>query len=199
MTNQHVLIVEDSQGLAEMYQEWIGDEYTVTVAPDGETATEVFDETVDVVLLDRRLPGRSGDDVLHALRERSDCPIAMVTAVDPDFDILELGIDDYIIKPIDREELVSTVQRLISRSEYVDQLREYFALVSKRTVIAEHKTYAELDREEYRELEREIDELEQQLADSLARLEPQDFDVLFREIGADNSGSGSSTSEPPAH
>jgi DNA-binding response OmpR family regulator len=197
MTTHNVLIVEDSEGLARMYEEWIGEGYDVTVAPDGESAVELFDETIDVVLLDRRLPGQSGDDVLTYLRERSDCPIAMVTAVNPDFDILELGLDDYIIKPLDREELVGTVERLITRSRYVDQLREYFALVSKRTVIAEHKTYAELDRAEYRELETEIDDLEQELADHLAQLEPQDFDALFKEIGA--SETGQSPPEPPVN
>jgi DNA-binding response OmpR family regulator len=197
MTTHSVLIVEDSEGLARMYEEWIGDDYEVTIAPDGETAMELFDETIDVVLLDRRLPGQSGDDVLSYLRDRSDCPIAMVTAVNPDFDILERGIDDYIIKPLDREELIGTVERLITRDRYVDQVREYFALVSKRTVIAEHKTYAELDRDEYRELEQQIDDLEQQLADQLAQLEPEDFDALFKKIGPHDAGQP--PSEPPVN
>jgi len=60
----------------------------------------VIDETVDVVLLDRMMPGMSGQEVLAAIRERGlDCRVAMVTAVDADFDVIEMGFDEYLGKP----------------------------------------------------------------------------------------------------
>jgi len=90
-TRAHVLIVEDRPEIARLYESWLSDDYTVTVAHDGDEAVETFDDSIDVVILDRRLPGRPGDEVLAAIREESDCTVAMATAVEPDFDILELG------------------------------------------------------------------------------------------------------------
>lgn len=80
-----VLVVDDEEDLANLYSQWLSDDYAVRTAYNGEQALERLDETVDVVLLDRRMPGLSGDDALNRIREREyDCRVAMVTAVDPD-------------------------------------------------------------------------------------------------------------------
>lgn len=92
-----VLIVEDEQPLADLYAAWLTETYSIRTAYDGEQALDQLDEQVAVVLLDRRMPQLSGDDVLERIRERNyDCHVAMVSGVHPDFDIIEMGFDDYL-------------------------------------------------------------------------------------------------------
>ena len=100
-----VLVVDDEEEVAEVFSLWLRDVYETRVATGGEAALEAVDG-VDLVLLDRRMPDLSGDETLARMRERGyDGPVAMVTAVDPDFDIVEMAFDDYLVKPISKEEL----------------------------------------------------------------------------------------------
>jgi DNA-binding response OmpR family regulator len=186
-TRAHVLIVEDRPEIARLYESWLSDDYEVTVSYDGDEAVTAFDDTVDVVVLDRRLPGRPGDEVLAAIREGSDCNVAMATAVEPDFDILEMGFDEYVVKPLTRGELIGTVERLLARDAYADSLQEYFSLVSKRSVLEEHKSRAELDDERYQEFTEQIDDLEANLEHCVDRFEHRDFEALFRSLSAGES------------
>ena len=115
-----VLVVEDEPDLADLYAAWLGDEYRVRTAYGGREALDELDEAdeVDAILLDRRMPGLSGDEVLTAVRDRGiDCRVAMVTAVEPDFDILEMGFDDYLVKPVSKDDLLGVVETMRSRSE----------------------------------------------------------------------------------
>lgn len=75
-------------------------------ASSGEKALELLDCAVDVVLLDRNMPGLSGDEVLREISRRGyECRVAMVTAVTPQSDIFDVEIEDYLVKPIHRDEL----------------------------------------------------------------------------------------------
>lgn len=162
MTQEHptILIVEDEQELADLFAAWLDAEYDCRVAYDGESALEAVDESVDAMLLDRRMPGLSGDEVLEQLRAQGlDCPIGMVTAVEPTFDIVEMGFDDYIVKPVGAEELQSFVNNLLSLSGYDQNIRRFFQLSSKRSVLESTKNEQELaESEEYQTL---VSELEQ--------------------------------------
>jgi DNA-binding response OmpR family regulator len=90
----------------------------------------------------------------------------MVTAVNPDFDIVELGIDDYVVKPVGRENLHETVDRLLALDAYDERQRELSSLKVKRNVLELEKSNAELaDSDEFARLERRIAELEAELAD----------------------------------
>jgi DNA-binding response OmpR family regulator len=140
-----VLVVEDDAELAGLYASWAPGEWSVETVTTGEDAVPAVDESTDVVVLDRRLPGCSGDEVLDRLRERGyDCQVVIVTAVDPDFDIVEMGFDDYLVKPVDRETFERTLERLLARSAYDAELREYYAAVSKLAVLEGHKSSEEL-------------------------------------------------------
>ncbi|WP_255193181.1 HalX domain-containing protein [Natronobeatus ordinarius] len=142
--NPHVLIVEDEPDLAALYTTWLEDSCTVETALDGREALESIDESVDVVLLDRRMPDRSGETVLDTIRENGlDCHVAMVTAVEPDFDIVELGFDAYLVKPVSKAELRTAIDRLLLRSTYDEQLQEYFSLASKKALLDGQKTAPE--------------------------------------------------------
>jgi len=168
--------------VTDVYAAHLKDEYDVRTAYDGSEAVEKLDEEIDAVLLDRRMPGMSGDEVLEHIREEGyDCRVAMVTAVDPDFDILDMGFDDYVVKPVSRDDLYETVDRLLTYSSYDDTFQRYFSLVSKRAALQTSKSQSALEtNEEYQALTDRINELEAELDDAVMDLEEGEFGALFR-------------------
>ena len=183
-----VLVVEDEPDLADLYAAWLGDEYRVRTAYGGREALDQLDE-VDAILLDRRMPGLSGDEVLTAVRERGiDCRVAMVTAVEPDFDILEMGFDDYLVKPVTSETLRETVEGLLRRGEYDSEVQELFSLTSKKAMLESEKSASDLaDNEEYQRLTGRIDELRERADESrdAVATDDEDYEKLFQDFDAD--------------
>jgi len=171
-----VLIVEDESDVAETYRLWLEDEYEVRIAHSGDEGIEQLDDAVDVVLLDRMMPGLSGDEVLEYIRtEELGCRVAMVTAVEPDFDILEMGFDTYLSKPVKGHELEETVANLLERSTYDSLLQEYYALVEKQATLQASKNRAELEaNEEFEELTGRISDLRDELSETLGGIEDDD-------------------------
>lgn len=163
-----VLIVEDETDLAEMYDEYLP-EYDTSIAYGGEQALDSLSEEYEIILLDRRMPVVSGNEVLAEIEEQKlDCRVAMVTAVNPDFDIIDLRIDDYIVKPVTRGELRETVDRLLKLEEYNERMQQLTSKKLKRNVLQVEKTRAELSESaEFEQLQAEIVALEAEL-DSLA-------------------------------
>ncbi|PAU84733.1 DNA-binding protein [Halorubrum salipaludis] len=187
-----VLVVEDEPDLADLYAAWLGDEYRVRTAYGGQEALDELDEAddgVDAILLDRRMPGLSGDEVLAAVRERGiDCRVAMVTAVEPDFDILKMGFDDYLVKPVTSDTLRDTVEGLLRRGEYDTEMQELFSLTSKKAMLETEKSATELaDHEEYQRLTDRIAELRSRADQSLEAVteDDDDFEKLFQEFDTD--------------
>jgi two-component system response regulator AdeR len=186
-----VLVVEDEPDVAETYKLWLRDDHDVRVAHDGERALELVDDDVDVVLLDRMMPGLSGDEVLTEMRERElDVQVAMVTAVDPDFDIIEMGFDDYVTKPPTREGLHETVSELLAREAHADGVREYHALLSKRAALEDEKSPADLEAsDDFERLESDIDEMETKLeAGSDRLLDDAAFVSELRDLTGEGNG-----------
>lgn len=182
--NPTVLIVEDEPDLAELYAIWLDEHCRVETAYDGTEALDSIDEETDIVLLDRRMPGLSGDMVLDTIRERGlDCRVAMVTAVEPDFDIISMGFDDYVVKPVSKEELLTVIESLKLRSAYDDQLQELFSLAAKKAVLDKQKTDAELRaNQEYASLEDRLAVLRVRVEDTLSELLERDE---HRRLGQD--------------
>jgi DNA-binding response OmpR family regulator len=181
-----VLVVEDEPDLADLYAAWLEGSYRVRTAYGGREALEALDDSVSAVLLDRRMPDLSGDEVLEAVRDRGiDCRVAMVTAVEPDFDIIAMGFDDYLVKPVSREELERTVETLLLRNEYDEGIRELFSLASKKALLESEKGPAALeDNDEYRELDAKLDGLRGDLDEKLEEIESEgDLDGVYRDIG----------------
>lgn len=180
-----ILIIEDEPQVARLYEGYLPDEYTIRTAHTGAAGLEAAGPEVDAVLLDRRLPDMRGQDVLAKLRDRGlDCPVAMVTAVEPDLDIIEMGFDLYIVKPVSESELHDALERLWTRSEYDATLRRAASLVSKRAVLeTQHDADTLADSDEYAELLQQIEELEQELDDMAGSFSPHDYRLLFRDIG----------------
>ncbi|MGM0606209.1 MAG: HalX domain-containing protein [Halobacteriota archaeon] len=178
-----VLIVEDEPDLADLYAAWLSSDYRVKTAYGGREALDAIDDDLSVVLLDRRMPGLSGDEVLVALRERGiDCRVAMVTAVEPDFDIISMGFDDYLVKPVTKDALKETVSELIFRDSYDEGVQELFSLASKKALLEAEKSRSVLEsNEEYLELNDRLSELRAELDESIDQLTAHDDYVnMFR-------------------
>jgi DNA-binding response OmpR family regulator len=135
MTDATVLVVEDERGLADMYATWLAEAgYETQVAYDGPDAMEALSPELDIALLDRRLPRMTGDDILDEIRDRNyHCEVAMVTAVDPDVDIVGMRYDEYITKPIKREQITETVERLADSHADEKEDRILSALGNRKT------------------------------------------------------------------
>ena len=189
-----VLVVEDERALIELYVRWLENDYEVLTATGGEEALEQFRDDIDVALLDRLMPGMSGDEVLEHLREEvPDCKVAMVTAVEPDFDVISMGFDDYLTKPVEREELVETVEGLLSRTAFDEIEQELYALSSKQAALRSSKPKEELEEsEEFSELQERIDELRGDLDAAMPDMEDDDFVAMVRDIedGEDDAERG---------
>lgn len=179
-TGETVLIVEDERELADLYADYLRKDYDVRVAYTGEEAMEKLGDEVSAVLLDRRMPVVSGNKILAELRERDiDCRVAMVTAVDPDFDIIGLQIDDYLVKPVSREDIGETVERLLTIDEYNEQVRKLSSKRLKRNVLEVERTRAELENsEEFERLTDEIEQLESQIETLAEELDVDSLDAI---------------------
>ncbi|MFB6093441.1 MAG: response regulator [Halanaeroarchaeum sp.] len=177
-----VLVVDDEENITALFEAWLQADYEVMTANAGDRGLELLDDDVDVALLDRRMPTLSGDDLLERIREGEyDVRVAMVTAIDPDFDVLEMGFDDYLTKPVSREDLESTVETLLERRRYDEEVRRYYSLAAKRAALEASKPASELaESEEYQDLLAELDAVEDELDNSLAAEE--DFVSAFQSL-----------------
>lgn len=152
-----VLIVDDDEELANLYTTFLESKYDVVTATGGEQALEKVDDSIDVVLLDRQMPELSGDEVLARLAERGiDIQVAMLTAVEPERDIVDLPFDEYKTKPVTRDELLVLVQVLIERAAYDKHSQEFFSLAVKKATL---EAVNEHGSEEYEEVVEQLNEL----------------------------------------
>ncbi|WP_135661868.1 response regulator [Halorhabdus rudnickae] len=131
------LVVDDEREVADAYALRLRGLCEVETAYDGQAALEAArSRDIDIVLLDRHMPGMSGDDVLAELAEMDFAGrVIMVTAIDPDFDILDMPFDDYLCKPVDREDVQTVVTQQCTILGYAT-LGEYFSVEAKRQIIA---------------------------------------------------------------
>jgi DNA-binding response OmpR family regulator len=171
-----VAVVDDEPRIRSLYATWLEERYEVVTAEGGETALEEIEGSVDAVLLDRRMPDLTGDEVLARLRDRGyDGWVVMVTAVDPDLDVAEMTFDDYIVKPVDKETLLEAVQVLVARSEYDENVRQYFQVLAKLGALEAALSEDELEgSDEYAHLLDERRQLKEQVTDTSAWFEMKD-------------------------
>jgi len=182
-----VLVVDDEVAVADTYALRLETEYEIRVAYGGDEALETVDEEVEAILLDHRMPGLSGDEVLETLRDRGDDGVVvMTTAVDPDLNILEMEFDDYLCKPVDRETIMQTLEQHLGPPGNTDErLDEFFQVVSKLSVLKEEKTQTELEAsEDFERLQRRADRLKGDLRERV-----DEFDELVETHRAISRGS----------
>jgi PAS domain S-box-containing protein len=179
-----ILVVEDDHNLTDLYAEWLADRYVVEVAFSGEEALEVFDATVDIVLLDRMMPGLSGGEVLTRLRQRdSNCQVVIVSAVTPGFDIVKMGFDAYLEKPVEPDDLEDVISRMLTRAEYNEDLQELFSLIERQSTLEAVLDANTLETNpKYQALTDQIAELEDEVERYLHNLPDRDFRVAIERL-----------------
>lgn len=121
MEKQRILIVDDDTNISELISLYLTKEcYETRTVENGEEALKVFSSfQPDLILLDLMLPGMDGYQVCREIRRDSQVPIIMLSAKGEVFDKvlgLELGADDYIVKPFDSKELVARVKAVLRRT-----------------------------------------------------------------------------------
>ena len=126
MANEKILVVDDDKNICELLRLYLVKEgYSVTMAHDGEAALTDFDKLhPDLVLLDVMMPVMDGWEVCRKIRAKDNTPIIMLTAkgeIEDRIIGLELGADDYLIKPFSPRELVARVRALFRRAHQADE------------------------------------------------------------------------------
>ncbi len=209
-----VLVVDDESMVAQMYRDWLEDAgFQVEVANGGEEALRKIDEKIDVVILDRRMPLLSGDEVLEAIRSQDvkkldpekfegrdpyhiteeyedkevkdislettkkldpvivdnlrnqelDPQVCMLTAVDPDFDIIDMEFDHYVVKNVDRNHLVELVGKLAALGELQSRVQTYQTTRWKKILLGRSLPQPKLEKDEgYQELEDQLRRIEEE-------------------------------------
>lgn len=131
-----ILVVDDDLNICELLKLYLENEgYMVFTANDGQEAIDTFqNKTPDLVLLDIMLPKKDGWQVCREIRKISSAPIIMLTAKGETFDKvlgLELGADDYVVKPFDAKEVMARVKAVLRRTNGESENTEN----EKKTVI----------------------------------------------------------------
>ncbi len=177
MSEDVILVVEDEPELADLYSGWLEQRYAVRTAHDGEEALETFDEQVEVVLLDRQLPGMDGGAVLPLLRDRKpEVQVAMVTGAEPETDVVDMGFDAYVTKPIREDDIIEVVDHLLHRRVYDDNVRELFAAISKQIALEHEHDREDLHEDpQYQYLLSKIETLREETADLAEQFDDEEF------------------------
>lgn len=120
-----ILIVDDDENICELITLYLEKEgFNVVCANDGLEALELYkEEQPDLIILDIMLPGIDGKEVCKRIKKKDDIPILMLSAKAETFDkvlCLELGADDYVVKPFEAKELIARVKAIIRRTKGKD-------------------------------------------------------------------------------
>jgi DNA-binding response OmpR family regulator len=144
-----ILVVDDDRALADLFCWWLDEKWHCEAVYSGEAALSAVGEDTDLVLLDRQMPGHSGEEVLEGLRERGlSVRVMMVSGVPPGPDLATLPVDDYVRKPPGRSDLESKVERLLLRRTYCRSVQRYLTCVAKLEVIEESASSTDLAEDE---------------------------------------------------
>ena len=128
-TAPHVLVIDDDPSIRDLVVEYLGsNDMRVSACASGREMFELFDrESIDLVLLDLKLPGEDGMELARRLRERATVPIILLTGRSEEADRvmgLELGADDYVTKPFSPRELLARVRAVLRRYQVQATLPE---------------------------------------------------------------------------
>lgn len=178
-----ILVVDDNDGCRELYSLWLSGDHEVVTAETGAEALDRIDREIDLVLLDRNMPGPGGHEVARQLRQEAyDCRIVMVSSERPDFDLESSPLDEYLQKPADREDIVGLVDTCRAQIEYQIALEDYYA---SSATLAEVEAQIHPDHLDgcgvYEELREQVDRKRTAVEDALARSELQ-WETVFSAI-----------------
>lgn len=182
-----VLVVDDDPEFTDLYQHMLSSDCHVTSANSAEEALSCNLDTFDVILLDRKMPDASGDEILERLRRQGvTCPVAMVTATEPDLDIVDLPFDEYIQKPVGVDDLRASVRRLAYRGSLEVRNRQFSQLVAKKASLDSSDCATE-DAPEYEALIQRIESLQGELGKTMAEVATETVSAPHASIQAEES------------
>lgn len=179
-----VLVTDDDPGCRDLYRYWLADRHEVREARHGFEALDRLDGSVDVVLLDRDMPGPSGSEVARRIAASEFDPhVAMVSSAPIDLDLVETPINDYVRKPVDEADLRAVLAEYRSREAYETALEEFFSLTARIAALEADRSAAELDgNERYERLQWLVDEKRVEVDQALQRGDPN-WTTAFRTFG----------------
>src|SRR6266853_225201 len=130
----HILVIDDDPSIRQMVADYLGDhDMHVTAMESGSRVDEVLNcRDVDLLLLDLKLPGIDGMQIAQSIRGRSDLPIIMLTGRKEEADRvmgLELGADDYLVKPFSPRELLARIRALLRRTRKQETMADALARI----------------------------------------------------------------------
>ena len=180
-SNKVVLVVEDEEALRNLYASWLEDEgYQTRLASDGSVALKKWNDKIDVALVDRRMPDMSGDDLVDQIREKGyHTPISMVTAVQPQMDLIELQFDRYITKPTERLHFLEVVEDLLKVSEVRSVVRDYVRTgITVHEIQQQHRDSVLETHAEFQELNDKLKKLHKQVTENIDNLTKYEEQML---------------------
>jgi DNA-binding response OmpR family regulator len=135
-----------------------------------------------VVLLDRRMPGMSGDEVLEHIKDwELECRVVMVTAVDPDENIIEMGFDDYLSKPVSKSKVIDTIDQLVLFDRYEELLTEYHSL-TKAYATLKSNLEGQPDTEALKDIKTDREQVRKELEDTIHSFTDDVITDIFADI-----------------
>lgn len=124
----HILLIDDDTELTDLLKEVLTFEnFTVSMAQNGEAGLEAMNESIDLILLDVMMPKLNGIETLKRLRENWQVPVLMLTAKGEEIDRvigLELGADDYLPKPFSERELLARIRAILRRAQSTKEKKD---------------------------------------------------------------------------
>lgn len=127
--DKQILVVEDEYDIGDIIEHYLKREgMRVIRAMNGKQAIEIHTaQTIDLILLDIKLPELNGWEVLSKIRQKAQTPVIMLTALDQDIDkvmALRIGADDFVVKPFNPNEVVARVQAVLRRTHQNNQISQ---------------------------------------------------------------------------
>jgi DNA-binding HxlR family transcriptional regulator/response regulator of citrate/malate metabolism len=162
---KEILIIEDNKAQAKMYKRWLEPKYSAKIANTFDEALEEYSKTENVILLDRRLEDSEAEEIIESLADIEEQNIVVITGMEPDVDLLDMPIKDYLIKPIGREDLRDSVRKVLEADRGTEKHKELLELLSKKRVLDEKPTEVRQKRE-YQNLVERIEQLQEELKNS---------------------------------
>ena len=167
-----VLILEDERMVADILADYFPESYHTQYVPTGTEALEAYTADTDLIIIDRKLEGMSGDTVAAQIRADHERQLLLcVSGVEPANDIYELAYDDYIHKPVEEAEMRTRMELLLNRAALGSTERTYLSLRSKQLALIDTYGKAATKMNGYEHCTAQIEELDLSM-DHKQTLEP---------------------------
>ncbi len=144
MKDYKILVVEDDEDINNLLKNFLESEgYIVKQAFSGTEAKFYLDEDIDLFVLDLMLPGQTGEEIIKMIREKKETPILVIsgkTSVEDKVNVLELGADDYIVKPFEKIEVLARI-KVLKRRVKLQQEETGDGVLKYKSIVINPKTF----------------------------------------------------------